>query len=110
MAEEDRDNSIAQLQEYSPRRVFTLRHTTPVLRAIQSVGETDNLAPATAHLCDGRKTTERHASDSAEHRHRRSLQASYLPFFVYCLIKQGERQLGFGHRPFDSALLCFTPY
>ena len=36
--------------------------------------------------------------------------ASYLPFFIFCLIIQGESQLGFGHRPFNSALLCFTPY
>jgi hypothetical protein len=51
-----------------------VRHTTPVLRAIQRVREFDNVAPATADLWNGGKTTERHAPDSAEH--DRSLQTN----------------------------------
>jgi hypothetical protein len=69
------EDSIKQLKAFSPSIATTVRHTTPVLQAIQRVGECDIDAPATGDLCDGCKTTERHASDSAEHDH--SLQESY---------------------------------
>ena len=69
------EDSIEQLKAFSPSIATTVRHTTPVLQAIQRVGECDIDAPATGDLCDGCKTTERHASDSAEHDH--SLQESY---------------------------------
>jgi hypothetical protein len=48
--EENSDNSTAQLKEYAPRLADTLRRATPVLRAIQHVAGSDNVAPATAHL------------------------------------------------------------
>ena len=75
MEEEDSDDNIEQLKEYSTSLAFTGRHTTPVLQAIPSVGESDNVAPATGDLCHGSKTTERYASDSAAH--DRSPQESY---------------------------------
>jgi hypothetical protein len=53
------DNSTAQLKEYTPRLADALRRATPVLRAIQHVPASDNVAPATAHLGDGCKTTGR---------------------------------------------------
>jgi hypothetical protein len=54
--------------------------TTSVLRAIQRVGESYNVAPATCDLCDDCKTTERHASDSAED--DRNLQICYADLAV----------------------------
>ena len=68
-------HSIEQLKAFSPCLAFAVRHTTPVLRGIPRVGESDIVAPATGDLCDGCKTTEQHASDSAEQDH--SLQESY---------------------------------
>ena len=57
---ENSDISTAQLKAYTARLADTLRRTTPVLRAIQHVAESDNVArAATAHLGDGCKTTER---------------------------------------------------
>ena len=50
MEEEVSDNTIEQLKEYSTSLAFTGRHTTPVLRAIQRVGDSDNVAPATGDL------------------------------------------------------------
>ena len=47
-------------QHYSWRSV---KLSTPVLRAIQHVPASDNVAPATAHLGDGCRTTERLAVD-----------------------------------------------
>ena len=67
MEEEDSDDAIEQLKEYSTSLAFTVRHTTPVLRAIQRVGESDNVAPANGDLCHCCKTTDWHASDSVEH-------------------------------------------
>jgi hypothetical protein len=69
------NNNTEQLKAYSPSLAFTVRHTTPVLRAIQRVGMSDIVAPAPGDPCDGCKTTERHASASAEH--DRSLQENY---------------------------------
>ena len=69
------EHSIEQLKAFSPSLTFTVRHTAPVLREIPRVGEYDIVAPATGDLCDGCKTTERHASDSAEH--DRGLQENY---------------------------------
>ena len=63
MEDENSDNSTAQLKPYTARLADTLRRTTPVLRAIQHVAESDNVARATAHLGDGCKTTERLAVD-----------------------------------------------
>ena len=65
--EEDSDTSIEHPNEYSPSLAFRVRHTTPVVRAIQQVGESGIVASVTGDLCDGCKATERHASDSAEH-------------------------------------------
>ena len=61
--DENSDNSTAQLKAYTPRLADTLRRSTPVLRAIQHVAESDNVAPATAHLGDGCRTTGRLAVD-----------------------------------------------
>jgi len=64
MEDENSDNSTAQLKPYTARLADTLRRTPPVLRAIQHVAESDNVArAATAHLGDGCKTTERLAVD-----------------------------------------------
>jgi hypothetical protein len=63
MEDDNGDNSTAQLKKYTPRLAETLRRTTPVLRAIQHVAGSDNVAPATAHLGHGCKTTERLAVD-----------------------------------------------
>jgi hypothetical protein len=71
----DSDDSIEQLKTYSPSLAFAVRHTKPVLRGSQRVGESDIVAPATGDPCDGCKTTGRHAPDRAEH--DRSLQDSY---------------------------------
>jgi hypothetical protein len=57
------DNSTAQLKEYTPRLADSLRRATPVVRAIQHVAESDKVAPATDHLGDGCKATERLAVD-----------------------------------------------
>ncbi len=61
--EENSDNSTAQFKEYAPRLADTLWRATPVLRVIQHVAESDNVAPATAHPGDGCKSTGRLAVD-----------------------------------------------
>jgi hypothetical protein len=58
---------------YKQTNAFSVRHSTPFLRATQRAG--DIVATAPGDLCDGCKTTERHASDSAEH--DRGLQENY---------------------------------
>ena len=82
MEEGHRDISIEQLKAYP--NSFTVRHTKPVLRSIQRVGEPDTVAPATGDLRDGCKTTERHAPDSAEH--ARSLQDSYAVLSIASVV------------------------
>jgi hypothetical protein len=50
VTEDNSDSSTAQLKEYAPRLADTLRHATPVLRAIQHVAASDNVAPATGQI------------------------------------------------------------
>jgi hypothetical protein len=78
--EDDRYNSNEQLKAYSQSLAFTVRHTTTALSEIQSFGESQNVEPAKGDLCDGCKTTERIASDSAEH--DRSLQETYAALSI----------------------------
>ena len=78
--EEDTYNSNEQLKAYSQSLASTVRHTTTALSEIQSFGESQNVEPAKGDLCDGCKTTERIASDSAEH--DRSLQETYAALSI----------------------------
>ena len=63
MVEENSDNSTAQLKDYTLRLADSLRRATPVLRAMQQVAESDNVAPATDHVGDGCEDIERLAVD-----------------------------------------------
>jgi len=97
MEEEDSDDNIEQLKEYSTSLAFTGRHTTPVLQAIQSVGESDNVAPATGDLCHGSKTTERYTSDSAAH--DRSPQESYAVLSTTSVANSDKHMLAGAYTP-----------
>jgi hypothetical protein len=66
---------------YKQTNAFSVRHSTPFLRATQRAG--DIVATAPGDLCDGCKTTERHASDSAEH--DRGLQENYTVLSITSL-------------------------
>jgi hypothetical protein len=97
MEEEVSDNTIEQLKEYSTSLAFTGRHTTPVLRAIQRVGDSDNVAPATGDLCHGCKTKEWHVSDSPEH--DRSPQESYAVLSTTSVANSDKHMLAGAYTP-----------
>jgi hypothetical protein len=105
---EEEDDSDEHLKEYSPSLAFTVRHTTPVVRAIRHVGESDIVAPATRDLCDGCKATERHASDSAEH--DRSLQESFAVLSMSSVANSEIHMLaGASHAPAGVSGVSHTP-
>ena len=99
---EEEDDSDEHLKEYSPSFAFTMRRTTPVVRAVRHVCESDSVAPATGDLCDGCKATERHASDSAEH--DGSLQESFAVLSMTSVVNSEIRKLaGASHAPAGAA-------
>jgi hypothetical protein len=113
MEEGNSDNSIAvaHCAPYSPRLALTVRHTRPVLpeilRASQRVVESDNVAPATADLCDGCRDNERHAPDSAEN--DRSLQANNAALSSTSVANSGVHMLTGACIPAPTACLGLSP-
>jgi hypothetical protein len=97
MEEEVSYNAIEQLKEYSTSLAFTVGHTTPVLREIQRVGDSDNLAAATGDACHGGKATEWHAPDNAEH--ERSTQESCAVLSTTCVANSHKQMLAGAHTP-----------
>ena len=107
MKEVDTVTSIEQDKACSPSPALPVRHTTTVLPEIQSVGETEHVAPATGGLCDGCKTTERHASDSAEH--DRSIQESYAVLSITSVADSEIRMLAGAYTPAPPACHGCSP-
>ncbi len=107
MKEEDRNTCIEQDKACSQSPAFTVRHITTVLPEIHRIGESEHVAPETGDLCDGCKTTERHASDSAEH--DRSLQETYAELSSTSVADSEIHMLAGAYAPAPTACHGFSP-